>query len=78
MPRRLTTTIACSLLCLRRGYSTATVAAATRTAAETVIPTLRNYQHECIESCLNQLKQGHRKQIVSLPVGSGKTVMTEL
>ena len=37
--------------------------------APSVIPTLRKYQQECIESCLNELKLGTRKQIVSLPVG---------
>ena len=32
-------------------------------------PTLRNYQQECIQSCLDEFKLGIRKQIVSLPVG---------
>ncbi|KAI7853093.1 P-loop containing nucleoside triphosphate hydrolase protein [Circinella umbellata] len=31
-------------------------------------PTLRNYQQECIQSCLDEFKLGIRKQIVSLPV----------
>ncbi|CAG8596219.1 7206_t:CDS:10 [Gigaspora margarita] len=37
---------------------------------------LRPYQRECIETCLNKfLKEKVNRQIVSLPVGSGKTVI---
>jgi len=35
---------------------------------------LRPYQQECIDACLGKLKEGVMRQIVSLPVGSGKTV----
>ncbi|KAJ1969313.1 DEAD DEAH box helicase [Dispira parvispora] len=38
-------------------------------------PTLRPYQQECIQQCLAHLKRGIRRQAVSLPVGSGKTVV---
>ncbi|KAJ2701408.1 DEAD DEAH box helicase [Coemansia sp. IMI 203386] len=37
--------------------------------------TLRPYQSECIDKCLQSLEQGIRRQAVSLPVGSGKTVI---
>ncbi|GJJ71409.1 ATP-dependent helicase IRC3 [Entomortierella parvispora] len=36
---------------------------------------LRPYQQECIDACLTKLKEGVMRQIVSLPVGSGKTVI---
>ena len=36
---------------------------------------LRPYQQECIDKCITALKQGIKKQVVSLPVGSGKTVI---
>ncbi|KAI9301561.1 P-loop containing nucleoside triphosphate hydrolase protein [Cunninghamella echinulata] len=36
---------------------------------------LRDYQQRCISECLHKLKEGERKQVVSLPVGSGKTVI---
>ncbi|KAF9150975.1 hypothetical protein BG015_007213 [Linnemannia schmuckeri] len=36
---------------------------------------LRPYQQECIDKCLENLKNGIMRQIVSLPVGSGKTVI---
>ncbi|KAJ2554095.1 DEAD DEAH box helicase [Coemansia sp. RSA 1933] len=40
-----------------------------------LVHTLRPYQKECIETCIKLLKQGVRRQAVSLPVGSGKTVI---
>lgn len=53
----------------------------TLTATQAVIPEpspvktqLRPYQQECIDKCLENLKNGITRQIVSLPVGSGKTV----
>ncbi|KAI7899754.1 P-loop containing nucleoside triphosphate hydrolase protein [Cokeromyces recurvatus] len=36
---------------------------------------LRHYQKECIETTLKEFENGCNKQIVSLPVGSGKTVI---
>ncbi|KAF9439310.1 hypothetical protein BGZ76_003840 [Entomortierella beljakovae] len=36
---------------------------------------LRPYQQECIDECLKNLEKGVMRQIVSLPVGSGKTVI---
>ncbi|CAO3696703.1 unnamed protein product [Rhizopus stolonifer] len=41
----------------------------------TSIPVLRKYQNECIENSLKELKAGCFRQVVSLPVGSGKTVI---
>ncbi|KAF8982548.1 hypothetical protein BGZ46_001078 [Entomortierella lignicola] len=40
-----------------------------------VLTQLRPYQQECIDACLSNLKKGIMRQIVSLPVGSGKTVI---
>ncbi|KAJ2551727.1 DEAD DEAH box helicase [Coemansia sp. RSA 1878] len=37
--------------------------------------TLRPYQQECIDKSLSELKSGVWRQAVSLPVGSGKTVV---
>ncbi|RKP09189.1 P-loop containing nucleoside triphosphate hydrolase protein, partial [Thamnocephalis sphaerospora] len=37
---------------------------------------LRPYQQECIDECLKHYAKGIRRQVVSLPVGSGKTVGT--
>lgn len=34
------------------------------------LPTLRAYQKECIDKCLNELALGTKRQIVSLPVGA--------
>ncbi|KAF9541746.1 hypothetical protein EC957_002704 [Mortierella hygrophila] len=52
------------------------------TSTETIIPAplvattqLRPYQQECIDKCLENLKNGIMRQVVSLPVGSGKTVI---
>ncbi|PIA18803.1 P-loop containing nucleoside triphosphate hydrolase protein, partial [Coemansia reversa NRRL 1564] len=39
------------------------------------VHTLRPYQQECIDKCLAALKAGVWRQAVSLPVGSGKTVV---
>lgn len=36
---------------------------------------LRPYQQECIDTCLAELQRGTRRQAISLPVGSGKTVI---
>ena len=36
---------------------------------------LREYQRECINVCLRELSDGIRRQAISLPVGSGKTVV---
>ena len=35
---------------------------------------LRDYQLECLETVLNEFKAGVRRQLLSLPTGSGKTV----
>ncbi|KAJ3269305.1 hypothetical protein HDV01_001591 [Terramyces sp. JEL0728] len=37
--------------------------------------TLRDYQHECIQESLNHFESGLKRIAVSLPVGSGKTVI---
>ena len=44
-----------------------------RTAATPI--TLRPYQQDCIDLCLDDFSKGRRRQLVSLPVGSGKTVI---
>ncbi|KAF9099745.1 hypothetical protein BGX23_012139 [Mortierella sp. AD031] len=52
--------------------------AAPEPPAEVIAPIkthLRPYQQECIDACLQNLKEGKMRQIVSLPVGSGKTVI---
>ena len=46
----------------------------TALAAATSKPALRPYQQECIDICLSEYQKGIRRQAVSLPVGSGKTV----
>lgn len=38
-------------------------------------PTLRPYQEECIQQTLREAAAGTRRMAVSLPVGSGKTVI---
>ncbi|RKP22738.1 P-loop containing nucleoside triphosphate hydrolase protein [Syncephalis pseudoplumigaleata] len=58
--------------------SVASIAAAA--TATTTTPTagqvsLRKYQQECIEQCLAHYRNGIKRQVVSLPVGSGKTVI---
>ncbi|KAJ2725894.1 DEAD DEAH box helicase [Coemansia sp. Benny D115] len=56
--------------------STAAAADAVATpASSTSLHDLRPYQRECIEACLDRLRRGVRRQAVSLPVGSGKTVI---
>ena len=40
-----------------------------------VYSSLRGYQRECIDTCLSEFYQGIKRQAVSLPVGSGKTVI---
>lgn len=37
--------------------------------------TLRNYQEECIQSCLSAIKEGKKRMAISLATGSGKTVI---
>ncbi|KAI9499875.1 P-loop containing nucleoside triphosphate hydrolase protein, partial [Coemansia spiralis] len=37
--------------------------------------TLRPYQQECLDICMDNFSQGVKRQAVSLPVGSGKTVI---
>ncbi|PJF19456.1 hypothetical protein PSACC_00735 [Paramicrosporidium saccamoebae] len=39
---------------------------------------LRPYQEDCIQVCLDEYAKGVRRQAVSLPVGSGKTVLFSL
>ena len=39
---------------------------------------LRPYQKECLDKCISSLGEGVKRQVVSLPVGSGKTVIVEI
>src|ERR1700674_4281194 len=43
--------------------------------SQTQLLNLRDYQSECIETVLNEFKAGVTRQLVSLPTGSGKTVV---
>lgn len=43
--------------------------------SRSVSMTLRPYQEECINTCLEEFAKGITRQAVSLPVGSGKTVV---
>jgi len=36
---------------------------------------LRDYQMECLESVFNEFSSGTSRQLISLPTGSGKTVI---
>lgn len=61
----------------RRTKAPATNIVSSTTAAPVVLTQLRPYQEECIDTCLHNLEvEGIKRQIVSLPVGSGKTVCT--
>ncbi|ORY06346.1 P-loop containing nucleoside triphosphate hydrolase protein [Basidiobolus meristosporus CBS 931.73] len=51
------------------------IAKAFRLLSTNVAPSLRPYQQECLDVCIEQFKKGIKKQVVSLPVGSGKTVI---
>ncbi|KAG9064130.1 hypothetical protein KI688_003316 [Linnemannia hyalina] len=60
----------------KRNASTLDTSTETIISAPPVVTTqLRPYQQECIDKCLENLKNGIMRQIVSLPVGSGKTVI---
>ncbi|KAG0281973.1 hypothetical protein BGZ96_000963 [Linnemannia gamsii] len=67
---------------IKRATKSKTSALDSLTATQAVIPEpppvktqLRPYQQECIDKCLENLRNGITRQIVSLPVGSGKTVI---
>lgn len=36
---------------------------------------LRDYQQECLDSVINEMKAGVNRQLISLPTGSGKTII---
>lgn len=55
-------------LIIRRAF-VSKAATAPRPSTTPVIPTMRDYQRECVQICLDSLAQGARKQVVSLPVG---------
>lgn len=55
-------------LILRRAF-VSKASKAPRSSTAPVIPTMRDYQRECVQICLDSLAQGARKQVVSLPVG---------
>lgn len=40
-----------------------------------MVPALRDYQEECLETILTRYKAGIRRQLVCLPTGTGKTVI---
>lgn len=40
-----------------------------------MIPTLRDYQEECLKTILTRYKAGIRRQLVCLPTGTGKTII---
>ena len=38
-------------------------------------PKLRDYQHDCLKAITDRYREGIRRQLISLPTGSGKTVI---
>ncbi|KAF9976255.1 hypothetical protein BGZ73_008897 [Actinomortierella ambigua] len=59
-----------------RAKASAVVPSSTNTMpAQAAVTTLRPYQQEVIKTCLDNVSEGIMRQIVSLPVGSGKTVI---
>lgn len=58
--------------CRRRYHGAGVVA---RDKDPGVATALRPYQEECISTCLEEFSRGITRQAVSLPVGSGKTVV---